>query len=318
MIKRTLLAFLLLAIILVHTSIGQQKVEAANVSKSELLTYWAPQVYQDVRQDRVLGYKYHEAGDHITKANFDNDWDLGNSWDRIRDEQDKYGALPAYAYTSFVETSTHYFLGYQYYHAIDDALIPSDRHENDLEDVYLVIKKNGGYGEFVLMTANSHGDMIRYAPSQIRFDQSNGNHPKVFISANGDVINSSFDIGARGHSISAYNPDKHNKWVGGDSVIYNVGNTAETPFDSSGVFEKSYTYQLLSINELWERRWDVDSSPDATSTYEAYNLFNGRDERSGGNPPWQKLYFNDPAKYFNDLYNIGSDLRYIVNPYKVN
>ncbi|MFD2804826.1 hypothetical protein ACFSYB_08150 [Litchfieldia salsa] len=46
--------------------------------------------------------------------------------------------------------------------------------------------------------------------SQTLFDQTNGKHPKIFISSNGDVINSSYEIGARGHSISAYDPKKHN------------------------------------------------------------------------------------------------------------
>ncbi len=297
---------------------GVSRGETTKLTKWDLLTYWAPQVYQDVRQDKVLGYQYYAAGDQITKVNFDGDWDAGNSWDRIRDEQDQYGVLPAYAYCSYLETETHHFLGYYYYHAMDDAVIEADRHENDVEYVYICVEKNNGYGNFVVMVTKRHRELYAYYENDVLFEKTDGNHPKIFISSNGDVINSTLDFGAHGHSIYAYDPAKHNcsKYIGGDAIIYNVGPEAQYPVNINGQYEHAYTYKLLDIDEIWQRRFDIDTTDAATTTFETpYGKLNGRDEPAGGIFPWEKVYFYDPAAYFNEHYNVQSGTEYIVNPF---
>jgi hypothetical protein len=128
----------------------------------EILQYWAPQVYQDTRNDTDLGYRFYESADMIVRVNFDGDWFATNNWENTPRNGD-YSAMTGYAYASFVETETHYYLGYQYYHSMDDAIIEADRHENDLEDVYICVRKGNAAG--MTVTVHQHSGFGGYAVS---------------------------------------------------------------------------------------------------------------------------------------------------------
>lgn len=289
-------------------------VVASSNNQQEILEYWAPQVYQDVRNDKVLWHKYYASGDMITKVNYDNDWDSGNNWDNVP-RSGQYGMMKAYAYGTYIETETHYFLMYHYYHAMDDAFFSADRHENDVEGVCLAIRKgnqNNGYGQFEAMKTTVHSEEYKYTINDVSFSEC---HPKVFISSNGDVLNNQFNIYGRGHSIFAYDEQEHNSWVGNDAIVYNVGNEAQYPNNINGVFTNSYTYQILSIDEMWNRRYNIGEY----DTFESYGKLNGRDQSVGGDFPWRSESFYDPAVYFEKNFHLSQNgnvsTNYIVNPY---
>ncbi|WP_105616062.1 hypothetical protein [Vallitalea okinawensis] len=290
---------------------------ASGENREDVLEYWAPQVFQDLRQDKVLWHQYYPAGDMITNVNYDDDWDAGNNWDNTPRSGD-FSMMKAYAYGIFIETETHYFLTYCYYHSMDDAFFSADRHENDVENVNLVIRKgteNDGYGTFEVMETTIHSTKGEYTSNDVIFNTTNGCHPKVFISSNGDVLNNQFDFNAKGHAIFAFDPNFHttDTVIGNDAIIYNVGDVAEAPTDISGKFTNSYTYQVLMIDEIWDRRYNIGDY----DTFESYGTLNGRDQSVGGNFPWGSL--NDPVSYYNNKYNLTQNgpvsSTYLYNPY---
>ncbi len=282
-------------------------------TRLEVLQYWAPQVYHDTRNDTTFFYRFYESQDMITKVNFDGDWYAGNNWENFPRNGD-YSKMIGNAYCSFIETDTHFFLGYQYFHATDDAVIEADRHENDMEDVYICIRKGSDpsdYGTFKALISNRHGDMQKYTGSDLYF---NGSHPKIFISSNGDVVNGDWDTGAHGHGIENYRPGDHN--VGDDGIIYNVADVGEAPTEcGGGAFSHAYDYGLVEIDELWSRRNIYNNYP-----FKGYGSFGADGQDAGAHAPWSNQYFQDPAAYFASNFSFllsegAYDYGYVHNPY---
>lgn len=215
-------------------------------SAAELAAHWAPEFYQDV--NATYGYE----ADYITNFNYDGDWKGNNNWENLYSYPFK-----AYAYYSVVETVTHYFIGYYVYHPRDDGPLTLDRHENDLEGVLLVIRKDGSsYGAFQLMETCAHNQFYQYTndPSITTGTDNvdggvlfNGSHPKVFIQSNGQS-----PLG--GHGVYAYDGSSA---PGGDGIVYQPGTTADVVTDATGNYTNKYEYALLSFNDFWDRRTDI-------------------------------------------------------------
>lgn len=289
------------------------------LSQREILLHWAPQVYQDTRNDTVLGHGYEESADMIVRVDYDGDWYAGNNWDNLPANGGDYSSLAACAYTSFVETETHYFLGYGYFHAADDAIIPMDRHENDYEDVFLCIRKGAGEtdpGTFEAIVMNYHGFRNLYTASDLSFT---GSHPRIFISSNGDVIGGTnlLNVGEHGHGIEPYVPGNHK--VGDDGVVYNAGERGEIPWETGGgAFTHHYDYELIDIAELWNRRYMYGNNP-----FKSFAAFGAEGEDSGAHAPFFHSIFHDPAAYFPGkgpaLASSGDwSTTYLHNPYHEN
>ena len=108
---------------------------------------WAPAIFQDVHPDgSSWGYEH----DYITNFNYDGDYNGDNN-------RDNFAGRPksAYVYYSSVETSTHWFLGYYFFHPTDK----SHDGPNDLEGVILSIRRDGTeFGQLESWFTQSHGD----------------------------------------------------------------------------------------------------------------------------------------------------------------
>ncbi len=273
-------------------------------TRAELLRYWAPRVYQDTRNDTSWTYRFYSEGDFFSKVNFDGDWNALNNWENYRSYP-----LEAYAYSSFQETDSHYFLGYYYFHAIDDSEVVFDRHENDMEGVFIAIRKNGSFGIFEAMQTICHSDILQYsniypADGTISFEDS---HPKIYISSNG----TGYD---HGHGIQAYGGGEN---TGDDAIVYNCGTAAEVPAATSPLYANQYSYALVSIDELWSRRFNTGDDP-----FYTYGNFGGDTNGRGANAPWmwhEGTPFHNPALHFQQNFSgIGQgfySLNYLVNPY---
>ncbi|PDO10640.1 MAG: hypothetical protein BLM47_05960 [Candidatus Reconcilbacillus cellulovorans] len=154
------------------------------VGYDELAAHWAPVFYQDVNS--TYGYR----ADYLTNFNYDGDWAGNNNWENLNSYN-----LYSYVYYSIVETQTHYFIGYYTYHPRDDGPTALDKHENDMEGVMLVIRKDGStYGSFQLMETVAHNQFYQYTnDSNISTGSDNvdggvlfsNGRPCVFIQANG-------------------------------------------------------------------------------------------------------------------------------------
>ena len=102
------------------------------------------------RHAPVLWQKVHDAnarGDYITRVDFAGELDdLVHNWLKVSDRGNK---LLAHAYYSVVETSTHYFILYVFYHGqdwydgnlLDKIRKNFDEHLNDLEGALAVVTK---------------------------------------------------------------------------------------------------------------------------------------------------------------------------------
>lgn len=237
----------LLAGTLLLTALGvavPQKAKAATTQ--EIAAHWAPEFYQDVND--TYGYR----ADYVTNFNYDGDWVGNNNWENI----DSF-PLKSYIYYSVVETETHYFIGYYDYHARDDGPLTLDKHENDTEGVLVVIRKDGStYGSFHLMESVAHNQMYQYTndPSITSGSDNvdggvlfNGSHPKVFIQSNGQS-----PIG--GHGNFAYDGTGA---PGGDGIVYYYGGQADIVTNATGDYTNRYSYDLLSFDDFWNRRYDI-------------------------------------------------------------
>lgn len=83
----------------------------------DLATHWAPIHYQDTDSSDY-------DADYITAVDYDGEWNTLDNWEA---QDDTLTRLTGTAYYSVVETSTHWFIGYSFYHPRDweDSADPS-------------------------------------------------------------------------------------------------------------------------------------------------------------------------------------------------
>lgn len=281
-----------------------------------LAEHWAPTIYQDVNES----YLY--RADIPTRFDYDGDWLGANNWENL----ENYPQVPS-AYFSVRETLTHYFIEYDFYYPRDDGPIALERHENDLEGCILVIRKDSStYGSLHLMETQAHNHWYQYSNDPAITDGSDdidggilldGHRPKLYISANG--------IGTdAGHGVLAYDGSGAN---GGDGIVFRfVTGDAEMPDDFSGSYTNSYDYELISMDVLWNRRYDVGG---AAHTYNDWGHFYGdtytdssctlpwiKDDPDDG-PVYDGVYWSDPAFFIDTHLNGLGEFShtYVFNPY---
>lgn len=103
----------------------------AAVSRAELALRWAPVHYQDV--DATGAHALGGRADYLTAVDFDGDLNGRNNWDRAGQSGT---SLAAHVYYSVVETSTHWYITYLFFHPRDwtDHPFFETEHENDGEE----------------------------------------------------------------------------------------------------------------------------------------------------------------------------------------
>jgi len=273
---------------------------------------WAPQIYQDVNAD--LGVR----ADFCTNFNYDGDYLALNNWDNLNNYPE-YG----YVYYKVSETTTHYFIEYDLFHARDDAYTrPLDAHENDLEGCIVVIRKDGStYGTFHLLETLAHNQWYQYSndPNVTAGSDDidggvlfNGTHPEIFCQANGQSPSG-------GHGVKAFDGSSA---PGGDGIVYDITGTAQFPTDTSGSWTHHYGCALIEWGDLWSRRNDPN-------IFSSYGTFAGNDcTPNSANAPWgwddtddgpayKGMNFSDPAHHVDTHLNgLGTFSHvYVYNPY---
>lgn len=248
----------------------------------ELASHWSPIIYQQTHSDNPLG-------DFITRFDFDGDFDGFNNWENY----DKY-PLKAYVYYSVVETKTHFFIYYGFFHPRDWELFDNglSSHENDLESNLFLIKKDGSkFGQLVLIETQAHLDFHAYSndPS-IRADsheidgliRMKGSHPEILV-----------EWGGHGN----YGLTKDVSDMQG--IIYKYTGKAELPNSNLGNFKAEYGYELISLDPLWQRK-DLKGKG---TPYRAFGQM-GTDNFSwlnGAQTPWVHDDVNDGPVVSGDI-----------------
>lgn len=228
----------------------------------QIAAQFAPVIYQGLGDQPRF--------DYLTNFDFDGDWKGDNNW--VNAGNNRY-PLRAYVYYSVIETTTHYFVHYAFFHPRDykgglgkstllDALIKEGvqragkdptgladdialSHENDLEGALVVAEKRGAeLGEAVVQYIETlaHNRYLKYVPAGSGAGervQMKEQRPLLFIEPKGH--------GAERYSGRREQLKKSVKGV----LVYSYTGTADEPEKLRG---ESVGYDLLAIYEtLWRQ-----------------------------------------------------------------
>lgn len=222
---------------------------AAGEEAARLLERWAPVFVQHVAP--------RDAGqDRPTRVDFDGDWVMVNNW---ANQAHLGTAVPAYAYGGAVLTETHAYLTYSLFYPRDwerPICLPYVCHENDLENVLVVVRR-GGEGELQLVETKTHRDFVGRTPRGLALE---GGRPLLRVEA-------------YGHGTHACAPGEAACAPGQGRIVYTPGRAAGVPPPEPR--GERVPYALLSMRDtLWQHR--DSETRDADLTWE-----DGADGRTG-------------------------------------
>ena len=196
--------------------------------------------------------------DYLARFDMDGDFRGDNNW-----ENAVKGSSQAYVYYTAMETETHWFLIYNFFHPRDysDKCVIGTCHENDNEGLILTIQKDGSeHGRLRAMETLAHnnvyshtlGDDVRPRAHDLdgRIDLDGESHPVVFIEAGGHGV-----LGASTEH-SLYDADKC-EFKSGSGVTYVYKGKAERPQHPN---DREVGYELLPMWEHWWVRAQAESA----------------------------------------------------------
>jgi hypothetical protein len=249
---------------------------AAAPTDAELAFHWAPVHYQDTDDTDA-------DADFVTAVDYDGDWSTIDNWEHQDDDR---GRLRATASYSVVETGTHWFLVYAFYHPRDwcDVVfcqVVNDHHENDMEGLLLTVRKDGTeFGRLEAMVTVAHAHFYSYVPAAggFRGGQEDVDGTIVTRSHDGTANRPTTFQEAKGHGLFAWGGGG---FPGGDGVVY-LPSRSVSEVPSSGN-DRSVAYTLTGVfaaGGLWARR----SNPETFARFGAFRGDNGAD--NAANAPW--------------------------------
>ena len=218
---------------------------------------------------------FQPKSDYLARFDLDGDWRGDNNWDRA-----EVGSSQGYVYYAAMETSTHWFLIYNFFHPRDysDKCVAGTCHENDNEGMILTIERDGSeFGRLQTMETLAHNNIYSYRNDRSvkkgvhRFDGNvelhDGSHPVVFIESGGHGVYGSAD----GHSRYSV---RRNEFSEGTGVTYVFKGKAERPRHPD---DREVGYELLPIYEhWWLRAHGASKQSRAFDAYYPYEPFGGR------------------------------------------
>jgi hypothetical protein len=300
----------------------------AAVSRAELALRWAPIHYQDV--DATGSHALGGKSDYLTRVDYDGDLNGRNNWD---DAGQPGVSFAAHVYYSVVETGSHWFITYFFFHPrdwIDHPFFESE-HENDGEGVTLAIEKNGtDYGVLRGAVTVAHTNFYSYTPAGSTWSTGRETVDGTLEMQSSPHDSFQHPVTAQergGHGLKAYPQYK----INGDGIVYYPSTTAETPSTTN---DRDVRYALVDIfaaDGLWAERADAglfanlgtfagDTSGDCgVGTFScgtnSANAPWGWDD--GDDLPGRGEIATDPAKLSAEYFTVPGTLSrsYTYNPY---
>lgn len=290
----------------------------AAATDADLALRWAPVHYQDTDSSDY-------DADYLSTVDFDGDWNARNNWES---QDDSVARLTGAVSYSVVETDTHWFLLYGFYHARDWSDVPDPfglfTHENDMEGALLTVRRDGSeFGVLEAMITVAHGNFYSYVPAGSPYTAGRESVDGALLLQNvGGVVRPTTRQEAKGHGAFAWNGSG---FPGGDGVVYfPSGGAAEVP-DSGN--DRSVAYRLVDVfagGGLWAHRAD----PLTFASFGTFRGDNGQD--NAANAPWgwddgddgsdlqRGLLATDPARLVSTYFaNEGAfALTYTRNAYR--
>jgi hypothetical protein len=218
-------------------------------SRAEIALRWAPIHYQDV--DTTGSHALSGKSDYITRYDFDGNLNGRDNWDNAGTNTD------AAVYYSVLETSTHWYLTYLFFHPRDwiDHPFFETEHENDGEGVLEIVEKDGSeYGSLKAAVTVAHSDFYSYKPSTSGW--ANGaetiDGTLQLQSSPHDTFQHPVTAQERGgHGLKAW--PQYN--IDGDGVVYYPSlNVSESPANAN---DRDVRYRLIDVfadSGLWAQR----------------------------------------------------------------
>jgi hypothetical protein len=211
----------------------------------ELALYHAPIHYQDTDDTRA-------EADFMTRFDYDGDWDALNNWENL-----ETGDLSAWVYYSIVETCTHWFIVYGFFHPQDWTDTIEQEHENDMEGMLAIVRKKGLYGTLEALVTVFHNDFYSFIPEDSPLREGGQTiDGEISWQPVGFVPHPMTSQEAEGHGLKAWpfaghfrgDPDE-------DGVIYSPTELETEPPQSGNDNDAPYTLvDFHASGGVWERQ----------------------------------------------------------------
>ncbi|BCJ40515.1 hypothetical protein GCM10010168_81510 [Actinoplanes ianthinogenes] len=220
----------------------------AAVGDAELALRWAPIHYQDV--DATGTHALGGRSDYLARYDFDGDLDGRDNWD------DAGKDTTAHVYYSVVETSTHWYLTYFFFHPRDwvDHPFFETEHENDGEGVLEIVERDGSaYGQLRAAVTVAHSDFYSYTPAGSTWTGGGETVDGTLRTQSSPHDSFQHPVTAqeaKGHGLKAY----PQYTINGDGIVYYPSTVAESP---SGTNDRDVRYRLVDIfasGGMWAQR----------------------------------------------------------------
>lgn len=300
---------------------------ARSTDRAALALRWAPIHHQDV--DRAGKHALGGGADYVARYDFDGDLDATNNWDRAGNPS---YPLSAHAYYSVVETNSHWFIVYLFFHPRDwTGTFFDTEHENDAEGLLVAVARDGStHGSIRAAVTVAHTNFYSYVPKGSAWSDGKEDVDGILQMARyRGQLHPVTAQQAQGHGLKA-RPDYD---IEGDGVVYYPSLTdAEVPEHPN---DRNVLYRLIDVFEpggMFDQRQN-------RALFASYGSFAGN--RSGGcgkgaiacttnaaNAPWgwddrddaqpRGALAVDPAALVKGYFTTGEEVsaRYTWNAYR--
>ena len=237
-----------------------------------LAVHYAPLVAQETW--------FNPKADYLARFDYDGNWKGDDNWENLAK-----GSAQAYVYYAVVESKSHWFLHYNFFHARDysDICIVGTCHENDNEGMILTVRKDGTkFGKLEVMETLAHNNIYSFSNDKKikkgvhnidgKLDLDSKNRPIVFIEAGGHGV-----LGS-GYKKSFFSAKKMD-FIKNTGVTYIYKGIAETPKHAN---DRNVGYALLPIYDHWWSRGNQnsDASNDTFDGFYEYAPYGDRPKAS--------------------------------------
>ncbi len=240
-----------------------------------LAEYHAPFVAQETW--------FRPRADFLSRFDYDGNWKGDDNWENLEE-----GSTQAFVYYAVMETQTHWFLHYNFFHPRDysDVCVVGTCHENDNEGLILTIRKDGSeFGKLEVLETLAHNNVYTFTNNpRIKKGVHNidgsiafygKTHPIVFIEAGGHGVFSAT------YRSSLFDVEKMDfKQNTGVTYEHKEG-LAQSPASAN---ERNIGYELLPIEkELWPKgSGETDTQNNTFEEFFVYQPAGNRPRASAG------------------------------------
>ena len=253
-----------------NAAASQKKTETANftstVNSSDkyfaLVENYAPFIAQETW--------FEPKADYLARFDYDGNWKGGDNWENL-----EKGSSKAFIYYAVMETETHWFLIYNFFHPRDysDFCVAGSCHENDNEGAILTVRKDASkFGKLEVMETLAHNNVYSFTNNPAikkgvhdidgKLEFYENSHPIIFIEAGGHGVFSS-------DSKSSLFDTAKMEFKKNTGITYVYNKKAESPTYAN---DKNVSYALLSISDEWWAKGSRETN-EANETFDDFYVY---------------------------------------------